>query len=363
VHFDDILWAVQHYFSVTLLSGALALSLAGCGGSPAGGASTPVVPSAARAAIGPDSDAGTPVSGFGASGNPVYAVSDDARTKWTVMSSRDSALYDIPVEGATDTQPRAVSGKYVVGDYDAADGTHGVIVAARSASGVVTVARYPNLGFSRCDGGKALVYDWTADGGTVPYSLLDLATGALTSEALPSGAEPFAMRGKYVLCSVGRSRGRTVPGKRRQSRSPGGMLVFDLSAGTSANLQAPDDSDGEVYAYVLNSKGQVLGVTYQGERTDMRLWDKSGVPGAALDSVTSGYLEPGWISEDARRLSYDKVVGGVGKAYMQVGTVVYLLGDDAFALSSLYGLNPKGTVGFGFDSDLGETVTVGISYR
>lgn len=346
---------------------ALSIFLVGCGGSPSGGNSG-VVPSVSRKATGPSSDAGTPATGFDAAGKPVFVAVQGDPTKWKVFADSGTLLYEIPVAGASDSRPGAVSGKYVVGgatSLGAGGGAdkYSVLVASRGGDGTVATAVYADRSLYVCDGGKALVYDSTVDGDSPPSYLLDLASGSQQPVALPSGAVPYAMKGRYVLCSVGGSRGRSVPSKRSKSRSPGGMLLFDLSSGTSVNLQAPEDSDGAVYAYVLNSKGQTLGVTYQGERTDLRLWDKSGVPGAPLDSVTSGYLEPGWLSEDARRLSYDKVEGGVAKAYMQVGGQVYLLSDGTFALASLYGLNAKGTLGFGYDPDLGSEVSVAVSYR
>jgi len=325
----------------------LLTALAGCGGSP-GGTSSAVTPSASRGAVAPESSAGDAICGFDAAGLPTFAAVGSDRKKWTVYRSKDEPLYDIPVAGASDSRPGAVSGKFVVGTYDLPDDTYGVLVATRGADGTVTVAAYPGYGLSACDGGRALLFDAAFDGDNPPRFLLNLATGAITPEPVPAGYEPVAMRGRFAVCVTNPS---------------GGALVYDVDADTSVSLQAAEGSDGKVWANAVNSKGQALGLTFEGDRKDLRLWSASGVPGAPLDSVTGGYLDAGWLSDDARRLTYDKVVDGSATAYMQVGSVVSVLRTDAFALGSLRGLNPKGTIGFGLDSDLGANVAVSVSYR
>lgn len=338
--------------------------LAGCGGSGSNPSTTPAIPEASLAAVGPISRFGTTPSGFDDSGSPIFAVANGSGSKWTVSASEGEPLYEIPVAGVLTSTPEAVSGRYVVGSYEAAGSEYGLIVAANS-SGTLSQKRYPGYSLYASDGGKALVFDNTSDTGSPAASLLDMAAGTFKAVPLPEGSVPYAIKGGYALCSTGRGRAAT----KTRSRATGGMLLFNLDSGALVPLKAPPGTDGSVYAYVLNSKGQVLGVTYAGAETQMRIWSPSGEPGEVIDSVTNAgtgegtYLEPGWLSEDVGKMTYSKYVGDSAESFMRIGATSYDLTTAAFPLQGLRDLNPSATAGFGFDPVLGKDVAVSISYR
>lgn len=326
----------------------LSLLVVGCGGSSSGGPSTGSAPTVSLLAAGPDGfNSSGGATGFDDSGAPVYATASADKSKWTVYAGKDRPLYDLPFGSMADARPGGITGKYVVGNFQAGS-SGGVLVAWKNGDGTASSARYPGYEFVACDAGKAIVS--RQDDLDLPptYSLMDLSDGSVTPESVPAGARVLDFKGRYALC--------TVPGE--------GAGVYDTQADSYVPLAVPAGADGTVKALAVNAGGQALGVSRKGGVDQLRVWSPSGVPGEALDSAAAGgEIFMGWISADGARLAYKKATATSERQFVRSGGTSYdLTGKTPY--TSLNGLNADGTVGFAADLSAGESaVTVAISYR
>lgn len=350
----------------------IALLAAGCGGSSstnfAGGTTNTGTPSATLVALGPTSSDGSPVTGFDASGKPVFAAPDaDAGAEWDVYASSTEKLYTIAIPGATGSRVMAIDGAFVAGSYEG-DSDSGTAVAVRSGSSV-TVAKYPGYDFCACQGGLAVL----ADDATGAYSVLDMASGKIAAEPIPTSYTVLGMNGRFVLCAAGLDRSKRVAaGKASRAATRDGVTgayVWDLRAHGSTALSTPSGSNG-IYPGCVNANGQVLGVSYEGTRTNLRLWQADGSVGSALDGIDGGYVEPGWLSPDGARMAYGMVPkdgSAAGTAYMLLKGTRYTVTSPQIALAALYGLNDAGTLGFADDQGTADSFpnvdAVKITYR
>ena len=263
-------------FATLVVSSSVAMS--GCGGSSGGGGSTAAGPrvSLLGAPAGLRSDA----TGFNAAGSPVYSVADISGTGWTVYGANGQALYDMQIPSVTSSEPEGVSGKFVVGDYSGPNG-QGIVLASENADGSVSSTQFPGYGFVACDSGEALV---TNPGSPTAYSVIDLATGAVTPEPALAGDPRPSLKGGFVLYG---------------GSSP---KVLDAATGASVALQAAQGSDGSIGTLAVNSSGQALGFSKAGGIEQLRVWSATGVPGGVLDSTLSTEtFAIGWAGSPAFR--------------------------------------------------------------
>lgn len=332
--------------SPLLVSLTFAAMLSGCGGStsdkPDG-----VVPVLSRFATAPPVSGGVPVFGFDADGKPVYLIVDGTGKRWTVSASDTAPLYSIDLPGVTDSTPKAVSGKYLSGSYDDASGS-GTVVAFRKPDGTPSVAFYAGFSPYMVNGGQVVVTEDATD----KTFLLDIATGAKKELVLPSGYDLWAIQGTSLLC---------------RSSDRKSFIVFDRATKSSVPLVVPAGCDS-IYAESVSADGQVFGLgrTAAGG-VDVRLWNKAGVPGPAVDSITGlpDYIEGAKISKDGTKMLWSKRSGSVTTAFMRNRGVNYDLSTAALKVSQLGGLNDPGTFGLAqAKSEFGasEWITAKIEY-
>ncbi len=230
---------------------------------------------------------------------------------------------------------------YAVGYYDS-----GVFAYRLTQNGWVA-ATYPGVEAAVLDSVRGkLVAELTGGG----HAIVDIATGVQTPITLPDGAPLYFAKAGFLVYGV----------------SGTSFKVRNLDSNAEwTDLALPSDTNA--FPYALNENGGVIGISDNGAATSAVYWEPVTAAPISLHFVSSGIVEPGWISPDGSKAIIN-VHTDEYRSYIWVDGAIHPIANipGGDAVPYVYGLNETGTFGFGFgdsSADPDSGVAIQITYH